>query len=139
MLGSIPHNFNSVTSLEVKSRGERPETKDSTFTRPAEIEIIEEFLAQVQFRRTAEIEGYSSTKISFTFVPYKLNKIDQKFTLFFENQDYTRPIQITIKGSCVDVPIYVEKEEYNLNILVYEQFYREKIVLFNRSPNSMKI
>jgi hypothetical protein len=107
MLGSIPHNFNSVTSLEVKSRGERPETKDSTFSRPAEIEIIEEFLAQVQFKRTAEIEGYSSTKISFTFVPYKLNKIDQKFTLFFENQDYTRPIQITIKGSCVDVPIYV--------------------------------
>jgi hypothetical protein len=59
--------------------------------------------------------------------------------LFFENQDYTRPIPITVRGSCVDVPIYVEKLEYNLNVLVYEQFYREKIILFNRSPNSMKI
>ncbi len=59
-------------------------------TRPGSIEksdneILDEFLAQVQFKRTAEIEGYSSTKIQFTFVPYKLNKIEQKFTLFFEN------------------------------------------------------
>jgi len=37
------------------------------------------------------------------------------------------------------VPIYVEKEEYNLNVLVYDQFYREKIVLHNRSANPMKI
>jgi len=34
-----------------------------------------------------------------------------------------------VKGRCVDVPIYVEKPEYNMNVLVYEQFYREKIVL----------
>ena len=44
-----------------------------------------------------------------------------------------------MKGSCVDVPIFVEKEEYNMNILVYEQFYREKVILHNRSQNSMKI
>lgn len=36
---------------------------------------FEEFLAQVQFKRTTEIEGYSSTKVTFTFVPYKLGKI----------------------------------------------------------------
>jgi hypothetical protein len=56
-----------------------------------------------------------------------------------ENQDYTQPIPIRIKGRCVNVPIYVEKEEYNLNVLVYDQFYREKIVLHNRSANPMKI
>lgn len=37
----------------------------------AEIEY-EEFLAQVQFKRSAEIEAYSETKIQLTFVPYKL-------------------------------------------------------------------
>jgi hypothetical protein len=52
--------------------------------------------------------------------------------LFFENQDYTKPIVIMVQGKCVDVPIYVEQEEYNMNVLVYDQFYREKIVLFNR-------
>lgn len=56
-----------------------------------------------------------------------------------QNQDYTKPIPITVKGTCVDVPIYVEKEEYNLNVLVYEQFYREKIILHNRGANAMKI
>ena len=69
----------------------------------------------------------------------KLTEVSQKFTLFLENQDYTKPIPITVRGTCVDVPIYVEKEEYNLNVLVYEQFYREKIVLFNRGSNAMKI
>jgi len=39
----------------------------------------------------------------------------------------------------VDVPIYVEKLTYNLHILVYEKTYREKIVLFNRSPHTMKL
>lgn len=44
-----------------------------------------------------------------------------------------------MKGECVDVPIYVEKQEYNVNILVYEQFYREKIILLNRGSAPMKL
>lgn len=105
---------------------------------PQEVEF-EEFLAQVQFKRTAEIEAYSETKIQLTFIPYKLTSCFQEFTIFFENQDYTEPIPISMRGQCVDVPIYVEKEEYNLNVLIYEQFYRQRIILHNRSQNSMKI
>lgn len=59
--------------------------------------------------------------------------------MFFDNQDYTEPIPIIIKGTCVDVPIYVEKLTYNLHTLVYEKTYRDKIVLFNRSSNTMKL
>jgi hypothetical protein len=106
---------------------------------PSQQDIFEEFLAQVSFKRTTEIDGYSSTKIQFTFIPMKLTQISQNFTLFLENQDYTKPIPIKVSGRCVDVPIYVEKEEYNLNVLVYEQFYREKIILHNRGANAMKI
>lgn len=36
-----------------------------------EEEVLEEFLAQVNFKRTTEIEGYSETKIDLTFTPYK--------------------------------------------------------------------
>ena len=46
---------------------------------------FEEFLAQVSFKRTTNIEGYSEIKIQLVFVPYKLTTIDQEFTLFFEN------------------------------------------------------
>jgi hypothetical protein len=60
-------------------------------------------------------------------------------TLFFENQDYTKPIPLHLTGRCVDVPIYVEKEAYNMNVMVYDQFYREKIILHNRSSTAMKI
>ncbi len=56
-----------------------------------------------------------------------------------ENQDYFEPIPITVSGECVDVPIYVALEEYNLNVLVYDQFYREKIILYNRSAQPMKL
>ena len=101
--------------------------------------MFEEFVATVSFKRTTEIEGYSNTKIQFTFMPLKLGEISQKLTLFFDNQDYTRPIQLNVTGKCVDVPIYVEKEEYNMHVMVYEQFYREKIVLLNRGANTMKI
>lgn len=68
---------------------------------------FEEFLAQVQFKRTNEIDGYSTLKVSFTFVPYKLGYIRQEFTLFLDNQDYCEPIPIEVFGECVDVPIYV--------------------------------
>jgi len=117
---------------------ERPATAQAVPLTAEEIEF-EEFLAQVSFKRTTEIEGYSEAKIQLVFVPYKLTTVQQDFTLFFENQDYTEPIPISIKGQCVDVPIYVEREEYNLHVLVYEQFYRQRIILHNRSQNSMKI
>ena len=57
----------------------------SGFYQPTETDLFEEFLAQVSFKRTTEIEGYSATKIQFTFVPIKLATISQKFTLFLEN------------------------------------------------------
>ena len=63
---------------------------------PTEADIFEEFLAQVSFKRTTEINGYSSTKIQFTFIPMKLTEVSQRFTLFLENQDYTKPIPITV-------------------------------------------
>lgn len=106
---------------------------------PSDSDVFDEFLAQVSFKRTTEIDGYSSTKIQFTFIPMKLVDVSQNFTLFMQNQDYTKPIPISVQGTCVDVPIYVEKEEYDLHVLVYEQFYRQKIMLHNRGANAMKI
>jgi hypothetical protein len=36
---------------------------------------FEEFLAQVSFKRTTEIDGYSEAKIQLTFIPYKLTSV----------------------------------------------------------------
>ncbi len=52
---------------------------------------------------------------------------------------FTDPIKIVIKGECVDVPIFVEKLTYDMNIVIYEKIFREKIILHNRGPNTMKL
>lgn len=133
--------FSNIKSHDVLHTrpGSVAQSVGGSLVEPSYAEVFDEFLAQVSFKRTTEIGGYSSTRIQFTFVPFKLTTIHHNFTLFMENQDYTKPIPISISGRCVDVPIYVEKEEYNLNLLVYEQFYREKIILYNRGANAMKI
>ena len=94
---------------------------------------------QAIFRRENNIGSYTSKNLIFTFKPIKLGQVFQECTLFFDNQEYTDPIPIIVKGQCVDVPIYVEKLTYNLHILVYEKTFREKIVLHNRASNTMKL
>lgn len=100
---------------------------------------FDEFCVQAIFKRENNIGSYTGKNLSFTFKPIKLGNIFQECTLFFDNQDYTEPIPIIIKGCCVDVPIYVEKLTYNLHTLVYEKTYRDKIILYNRSPHTMKL
>ena len=92
---------------------------------------------QAIFKRENNIGSYTSKNLSFTFKPIKLGRIFQECTLYLENADNN--YQVVIKGECVNVPIYVERLTYNLNILVYEKTYREKIVLFNRSAHTMKL
>lgn len=103
------------------------------------INEFHEFCVQTSFSRVTQLDGYSSKNLNFTFTPLKMGKIFQEGTLYFDNQDYTDPIPIVIKGECIDVPVYVEKLTYDLNILVYEKTFRESIILYNRSPHTMKL
>ena len=69
-----------MDAAEEAARKEREEleaqfSKLATLS-PEEV-AFEEFLAQVSFKRTAFIEGYSELKIQLTFVPYKLTDIDR--------------------------------------------------------------
>ena len=59
--------------------------------------------------------------------------------VYFENFLYSPPINIILKGECVKVPIYVEKEVYDFEICLLNHIYREKLVFYNRSSNAMKI
>jgi len=42
-------------------------------------------------------------------------------------------------GECIKVPIYIEKQIYNLEIIILNLMYREELVFHNRSNNTMKI
>lgn len=119
--------FFSMEDLRKREEKERLMT-DAEFMeyKPEPLDKIEleEFLAQVSFKRTSDINGYSECKIPFTFIPCKLTEIQKDFTLFFENQDHADPIPISISGECVDVPIYVQEDEYELNVFEYDQTYK---------------
>eukprot|EP00429_Kryptoperidinium_foliaceum_P117320 CAMPEP_0176308996 /NCGR_PEP_ID=MMETSP0121_2-20121125/64841_1 /TAXON_ID=160619 /ORGANISM="Kryptoperidinium foliaceum, Strain CCMP 1326" /LENGTH=851 /DNA_ID=CAMNT_0017650865 /DNA_START=18 /DNA_END=2573 /DNA_ORIENTATION=- len=52
---------------------------------------------------------------------------------------YSEEKRILVRGSCVDVPIYVEKETYDLKTCVFGHIFRETIIVHNRRSVPMKI
>lgn len=46
---------------------------------------------------------------------------------------------VVVRGSCIDVPIYVEQEEYDLKTCIYDHIFRQHIVLHNHQSVAMKI
>ena len=79
-----------MTQNDVLSQSDKPQEEEKKLSLEEELEQrfgnlnemtdteirFEEFLAQVNFKRSVEIEGYSETKIDLTFVPYKQTSIE---------------------------------------------------------------
>ena len=103
-----------------------------------EVSDLELFCKQLKFNKTGFIEGYSETAIHFTFAPTVLKEYSENFLIVFDNEDQ-EPKVITIKGECMNVPIYVEQEVYDFQVCIYDHTYRNKIILKNRSAHPMKI
>lgn len=96
-------------------------------------------LLQLKFPRICKIQGYSTLDIPFTYIPNEIGNLNLSLLTYFENFMYSPPIEINLKGECVDVPIYVERPVYDFQICFLNHIYREKLIFFNRSPNAMKI
>ena len=96
-------------------------------------------LASLEFGKYNNIKGYSNLKYPFTFKPKEVGPIDIKLILYFEKIKYSPQIIITIKGECIKVPIYIERPIYNFEIIVMSYMYREELVFYNRSSNTMKV
>ena len=96
-------------------------------------------LSQLKFQKVTKIQGYSILELPFTFIPNEKGEFNLSLLVYFENFMYSPPIEILLKGECVDVPIYVERPIYDFEICFLNHVYREKLIFFNRSPNPMKI
>ena len=59
----------------------------------------------------------------FTFRPKKEMEMNIRLQVYFKNYLESKPIIITIKGECIKVPIYIEKELYDFEIIVFNQVY----------------
>lgn len=127
-----------TSSYATSIQGRRPETEPSQ-TIPEQGSGLPSMLSQLKFPRVSKIQGYSTLEIPFTFAPSEKGEFSLSLLAYFENFMHSPPIHITLKGECVDVPIYVEKPAYDFRICFLNHVYREKLVFYNRSPNAMKI
>ncbi|CAG9327365.1 unnamed protein product [Blepharisma stoltei] len=98
----------------------------------------ESLFSMLKFPRSGKVDGYSTTTIPFKFSPADIGVYEDTIMIVFKNKK-TSPIILTVRGECIDVPIYVEQEVYDFKVCVLNHTYREKIVLRNRSVNPMKI
>jgi hypothetical protein len=104
-----------------------------------------DFLSMVTWDcEVQEFGAHATTKIKFTFKPTKLGNFDATLRLSVNNHaqgdaEYVKDWAVRVKGSCTDVPIHVEKEEYMLKTCMFDHIFRENVVLHNRRASAMKV
>ena len=91
-----------------------------------------------------EFCAHGVTKISFTFTPVATGSFNTSLRLLIDNGGdgdarYKEEKKVLLRGSCLDVPIWVEKEEYDLKTCLYGHIFRESIIIHNRRSTAMKI
>ena len=128
-----------TSSYATSVQGKRMESEMSRVQSPDKNNDLIYLLSQLKFPRLSKIQGYSTFEIPFTFVPSEKGVFSLSLLVYFENFMHSPPVEIILKGECVDVPIYVERPIYDFQICFLNHVYREKLVFFNRSANAMKI
>mmetsp|Transcript_63056 Transcript_63056/g.168998 ORF Transcript_63056/g.168998 Transcript_63056/m.168998 type:complete len:1536 (+) Transcript_63056:90-4697(+) len=99
------------------------------------------FLSMVEWEPSpGEFTNHETTKIKFKFTPEEtcLGTFEAKVRLVVDNP-LVDDFYVVVKGECIDVPIYVEEEQYDFKTVVYDHIFRHNIVLRNRYGVPMKI
>ena len=97
------------------------------------------FLKQIKFQLYGQFNGYSKKNISFILNARFIGEFNLKCYLKIEYKDKVEFKEFEIKFNIVDLPIYSEKKIYDLNYIIVNQIFREKIVLINKSPIPYKL
>eukprot|EP00931_Biecheleriopsis_adriatica_P086941 TRINITY_DN61489_c0_g1_i1.p1 TRINITY_DN61489_c0_g1~~TRINITY_DN61489_c0_g1_i1.p1 ORF type:complete len:1665 (-),score=434.14 TRINITY_DN61489_c0_g1_i1:72-4871(-) len=139
--GAVLRGESAELALTVKNSGALP----ASFTVDPFDEGDGDFLRMVSWRpEKSEFKAHGSTKISFSFTPTALGEFSTFLRLSISNgapgdANYEEERRVIVRGSCLDVPIFVDQEEYNLEHCVYNHTFRENVVVRNRVSVAMKI
>ena len=96
-------------------------------------------LKQIKFQLYGQFNGYSKKNVSFILNARFIGEFNLKCYLKIEYKDKVEFKEFELKFNIVDLPIYSEKKIYDLNYIIINQIFREKIVLINKSPIPYKI
>ena len=97
------------------------------------------FLKQMKYPLYGQFNGYSKKNVSFILYARFIGSFDLKCYLKIEYKDKVEYKEFEVKFKIVDLPIYSEKKIYDLNYIIIDQIFREKIVLVNKSPTPYKL
>ena len=96
-------------------------------------------LKQIKFPLYGHFNGYSKKNIAFILNARFIGDFDLKCFLKIEYKDKVEYKEFQIKFNIVDLPIFSEKKIYDLNYIIRNQIFREKIILINKSPMPYKL
>ena len=86
-------------------------------------------LKQIKFQLYGNFNGYSKKNVSFILNARFIGEFNLKCYLKIEYKDKVEYKEFELKFNIVDLPIYSEKKIYDLNYIIINQIFREKIVL----------
>jgi len=95
-------------------------------------------------RGKGELAAHATTNISFTFKPEAMGDFETVLELDISNGAvgdalYGNKFSVLVRASCTNVPIYVEKDVYDMKLCVFRHIFRESVVLHNRQSVAMQI
>ena len=96
-------------------------------------------LKQIKFQLYGNFNGYSKKNVSFVLNARFIGEFNLKCYLKIEYKEKVEYKEFQIKFTIVDLPIYSEKKIYDLNYIIRNQIFREKIILVNKSPIPYKL
>ena len=96
-------------------------------------------LKQIKFQLYGQFNGYSKKNVSFILNARFIGEFNLKCYLKIEYKDKVEYKEFDLKFNIVDLPIYSEKKIYDLNYIIINQIFREKIILINKSPIPYKL
>ena len=96
-------------------------------------------LKQIKFQLYGQFNGYSKKNVSFILNARFIGEFHLKCYLKIEYKDKVEFKEFELKFNIVDLPIYSEKKIYDLNYIIVNQIFREKIILINKSPIPYKL
>ena len=97
------------------------------------------FLKQMKFALYGQFNGYSKKNVPFILKARFIGEFNLNCFLKIEYKDKIEYKEFKIKFNIVDLPIYSEKKIYDLNYIILNHIFREKIVLINKSPIPYKL
>lgn len=87
---------------------------------------------------SGEIAPFSSVRLDIIFAPSIPGNIRANFRIAFSDQ-ISEPLTVKTSATAIDVPVWVEKQNVDLRICMYDRLYQDQIIVKNRATTALRL